>query len=791
MFEKIADRHKLILDYPASWWRNKWREALPAGNGEIGAAVYGAIHTETILLNHSRLWHLGEKGKLPDLSHTLEETRTMMDNEAFEEASWHLTNELKKTGYNSTLQSPLPLVDLMLKMDNEQGFTQYRRGLNMTTGEIAVTWKGEDTTYWRELFVSHAEDVLVYRIRADRQRAVNAEIGFALHPTDSVHLKDRYEEIARTTVIESKQPFIYFKATNDNGKTYGAVAIVRTDQGRCTSHEGVITCHDANEIEVQVKIFIEADGYTEKWHQLSEQLIASQKGYDALLQEHLVVYQPLYFSSDFRLSGQNSHESNEALLLQAYRSGAPHKLYEKLWAYGRYLFISGTSVAGQPFSMYGLWHGDYRLMWSHRMANENIQMMYWHVNVGGLTAYNQALADYYLGLIEDFRDNAQKLYGCRGIYIPAGTTPDIGTPNQIVPVIMNWTAAGGWLAEHFYQYYQFSGDETFLKEKALPFMKEVALFYQDFLVEQEDGYYRYYPSVSPENTPGNFMPDTSKPVAHPMPTAMNATMDFAVLKELLTNLVTASIHLDVYQADVAVWKGMLEKIPPYQITDTGALREWMGDRFEENEHHRHLSHLYPIFPGYEEEDELFQACRKAVQNRELGAQTGWSFAHMASIYARLEESDHALKSLEHLMRSCLLPNLYTLHNDWRNMGLTMDINTAPVQMDANLGIVNAIQEMLFFVSPKKIKLLPALPVTWEHGKVTDFHFCSGTCSFQWNQTERKFSVSITATRSTDIQVVMPAFADRYEWTEEAAITASDRVLHVKLPQGQTVDIYSI
>ncbi|UOQ84897.1 glycosyl hydrolase family 95 catalytic domain-containing protein [Gracilibacillus salinarum] len=790
MFEEIADRHKLILDYPASWWRNKWREALPAGNGEIGAAVYGAIHTETILLNHSRLWHLGEKGKLPDLSHTLEETRAMMDKEAFEEANWHLTNELKQTGYHSTLQSPLPLIDLTVKMDNEQGFTQYRRGLNMTTGEIAVTWKEESTTYVRELFVSHAEDVVVYRITADRSNAVNAEIGFSLHPTDSVHLKDRYDEVSASAVIESKEPFIYFKATNDKGNTYGAVAFVQTKQGTSNSHGQSITCQNADEVVVLIKVFADTDNYLEQWHDLGEQLITGQHLYDALLQEHLAVYQPLFFSSDFTLSTQNTHESNEALLLQAYQQEAPQKLYEKLWAYGRYLFISGTSESGQPFSMYGLWHGDYRLMWSHRMANENIQMMYWHVNVGGLTGYNQALADYYLRLIDDFRDNAKKLYGCRGIYIPAGTTPDIGTPNQILPVIMNWTAGAGWLAQHFYQYYQFSGDEVFFKDKALPFMKEVALFYQDFLVV-EDGYYRYYPSVSPENTPANFMPDTSEPVAHPMPTAMNATMDFAVLKELLTNLVTACQEMDVYRDELPIWKEMLERIPPYLFTETGAIREWMDDRFEENEQHRHLSHLYPIFPGYEQGTDLFQAGRQAVQNRKLGAQTGWSFAHMACIYARLEESEHALKSLEHLMRSCLLPNLYTLHNDWREMGLTMDINTAPVQMDANLGVVNAIQEMLLFVSQHTIKLLPALPVTWECGKVTDFHFCTGTCSFQWNQRERHFSVSITATRPTDIQVVMPDFADRFEWTDGATITASgQQMLHVNLSQGQTIHIFS-
>lgn len=793
MFDNVADRNKLVLQYPASWWRNMWREALPAGNGEIGAAVYGGIKNETVLINHSQLWHMGVKGELPDVSYTLNETRELMDKGNFQEANWHLTKEVKKRGYFSKLESPLPLVDLCLTMPFESGFSHYNRGINLETGEVSVSWQENDTSFTRNLFVSRADEIIVYEIFSDKSNAIDTDISFQLHPTDSPRMKERHGELRNTVQVETEDNFLFYKATNQDGTDFGAVARIITESGEISSSEEKVVCTGTNRLLILVKVFVQADSQIE-WKKLKRELSEIEKNYEQLLNEHLMIYQPLFFSSSLELSNDPKEHSNEVLLLQAYKEKAPTRLIEKLWTFGRYLFLSGTKVNGQPFSMYGLWHGDYQLMWSHRMANENIQMMYWHTAVGGLNQLQLSFTKYYEQLLDDFRDNAKKLFGCRGIYIPAGTTPGIGKPNQLVPVIMNWTTAASWIAQHFYSYYQFSGDETFLREKALPFMKEAVQFYQDFLVIGDDGYYQYFPSVSPENTPGNFMPDSKEPIAHPMPTAINATMDFAVMKELLTNLIEGSEL--VTTEDTSTWKAMLERIPPYQVDQQGAIKEWMHDEFDENDEHRHLSHIYPIFPGRElvkEAGSLFEAFRKAVRKRKLGAQTSWSFAHMASIYARLQEGNEALRCLEHLTRSCLLNNLYTVHNDWRNMGLTMEIDTAPVQMDANLGVVNAIQEMLLYVSPTMIKLLPALPDDWKEGKVKSFHFCTGTISFQWNLLRNSFSVTVKAERETELTIGLPVHFHDYEWKGEGEVSRSklgEAYVHVKLAPEETVEMFT-
>jgi alpha-L-fucosidase 2 len=183
--------------------------------------------------------------------------------------------------------------------------------------------------------------------------------------------------------------------------------------------------------------------------------------------------------------------------------------------------------------------------------------------------------------------------------------------------------------------------------------------------------------------------------------------------------------------------------------------------------HRHLSHLYPVFPGQEivkaENPDLFPAFETAVKKRLLGAQSGWSLAHMACIYARLDDGERALECLELLSRSCLLDNFYTLHNDWRNMGICLTVPNAPIQMDANMGVVNALQEMVLYVSPRLIKLLPACPQKWPKGQVSNFRFCTGKISFSWNVATGVFTAELQADRSTDLQIILPPQFQSYTW----------------------------
>lgn len=795
MTEAMNSPNRLILKYPASWWGNMWREALPSGNGKIGAAVFGGVFNETILINHQELWHAGRKDAVPDISGALAKTRELMKEGRYQEANGIIADALKETGYQSRFASPLPVADLKLKMETKQGFRDYRRCLNMETGEVTVSWQDGDTTYQRAIFVSRAADLIAYQITADNG-LVNFAITFDLHEQKHPYRED-YQ--ASLQVIADGE-YLFYAATHQDGTDFGAVARIITSDGQLCHDQQQLIVKNAKQATILVKVFINGQRQTD-WAALKAKLAAESKDYHSLLADHCQIHTALFNSVKLSLGTENSQRSNEELLLAAYEGEAPLELIEKMWAFGRYLFISSTRPDGLPAHMYGAWVGSYRAIWSHYMANENVQMIYWHALTGGLSQLLPALFNYYESMLDDFRTNARNIYGCRGIFIPAGTTPGIGVPCQVVPVIVNWTGAAGWLAQHFYAYYLYTGDLDFLKDKILPFMREAALFYEDFLELNEDGYYQVYPSVSPENSPRNFVTSESAALAHPMPSTINATMEIAIIKELFNNLIAGSKITGMYTEQVEKWEAILAKIPPYQINEEGAVREWIYPDFQDNYNHRHLSHLYPVFPGHEvtkeTEPELFAAFEQAVKKRlvvGLSDQTGWSLAHMANIYARLGDGDSALECLDLLARSCIINNFFTLHNDWRNMGICLTMNSAPIQIDANLGWTAAVQEMLIYSSANLVRILPALPSKWNTGKVKNLHFCTGTVSFIWDKTQANLSVEITAMRDTNITLGLPAGFGKYKvecQPGQVQQLGEENYWQVQLPAGSQMKITSL
>lgn len=752
-------RHKLTLNYPSSWHNDMWREALPSGNGTVGVAVLGNIKQETVIINHSELWHWGKNCELPDVSDKLSQTRALMKEKRYLEASWCLTNALREKGYDTVLESPMPLADLKLVMPCDIGFSNYSRELEMETGEVSVFWQEGVHRYKRDIFASRKDDVFVYRILGDQQ--LNISLSLDVHKNEWDKIPERFEPIANTMKyeIDVENGIISYGITHEDGTDCGVV--VKVISSHLQQSGNTLNAKLDKEILIIGKVFVKGK-YEISKQTLLKDISLLPKDYDTLLKRHVDIHKPIFRSVDLELGASDMSTSNERLLLDAYGNEASNELIEKMWAYGRYLFISATSPNSLPSNMYGLWHGDYDVCWSHHMANENIQMIYWHTLTGGLMEFNQSLFRYYSERIPVFQESAKKMYGCRGIYVVAGTTPNIAYPTQIVPVIMNWTGAAGWLARHYYDYYLFSKDEEFLRTQALPFMYEAALFYEDFLVK-EGVEYKYYPSVSPENTPQNFMPANGVPLAHPMPTAINATMDIAIIKELFLHMIEGATITGMHQDKIAVWEDILLHLPAYAINEEGAVKEWIDPDFEDRYDHRHLSHLYPVFPGNEinEENnkELFHAFEIAVEKRKLGAQTGWSFMHMAAIYARFGKADKALLCMDLLAQSGILNNFYTLHNDWRNMGISLNMREAPIQMDANMGWTNAVQEMLFYNSPSLIKLLPALPSRWKKGKVTDWRFVGGIVSFSWDNA--KFKATFQITSDTRISVKLPNLCDSY------------------------------
>jgi alpha-L-fucosidase 2 len=395
------------------------------------------------------------------------------------------------------------------------------------------------------------------------------------------------------------------------------------------------------------------------------------------------------------------------------------------------------------------------------MANINIQMIYWQALAGNLTELNLTLFDYYESMLDQFRKNAKNIFGCRGIMIPAPTTKEFGAVLGSSGHVLFWTGAAAWLSAHYYDYYRFTGDREFLRNRALPFMREAAHFYEDFTFPDETGQLLFAPSNSPENAPGGYT-DRSRSDGQ-QEISLNAAMDIALRKELLTDLVQCATECGIYLDEVPHWKAMPSKLPPYMINQDGAIKEWSRADLPDPYEHRHLSHIYAAFPGHEigRDHPLYPAFRKAIDlrlSRGMSSASGWSLMHAANILVAWRDGDVAFEVLSRLSRSCVGNNLFTYHNDWRGMGLTLSAANPPFQIDANMGWTAAIQNMLLTSRAGTINVLPAVPGQWRSGEIAGMRCCGGiTASIHWNKANGIAEVDLTGDREQSVDVRFPAY----------------------------------
>lgn len=726
---------KLAMRYPSSWHQEMWREGAPFGNGLIGGMVYGGVYKENILINHALLWRGGRDEELPDVSHALPEIRRLLDEKKIREADAVLTAELQRQGYSGESVVPSPVADIVIETPSWNLFSHYRREIDMGKALVTVSWREEEASYKRETFVSRVNNRIFTRYTCDKGR-IDTKIAVRLHDTETLG----------NTVIPRQENYSrgngsYFAAYNDSvyrPGDYGILCKVFSDG--ILKNEGPYVCvEDATEILVVAEIFLETD--REQGFAGLEQSLSGNFAFEEELAAHVRVHGELFGAVDFSISDTDT--SNEELLLEAFEESSSNELVEKLYAYGRYLFVCSTGTEGTlPCHLTGLFNGTYQCFWAFYMYNVNFEMIYWQALSGNLPGFLRLALDYTEAMMPQFRENARKTFGCRGILVNSVNTPESGLHKCILPHIVNWTGGAAWFAQHFYDYFRYTQDMDYLREHAMPFMYETALFYEDFAVENEDGYYDIYPSVSPENTASNVAQNMG---TGGIETCKNATMEFALLKELLTNLTEASRLTGLYGDKVRTWETMLSKVRPYRVNEDGAVREWTDDDYQDNYCHRHHSHLYPVFPGCEitKESPLYPAFERAEDLRlqfGLSDQSSWSMVFMAGIAARMGRSELSLTMIDTIGRTCLMNNFLTVHNDWRRMGpiACADFRAAPFQIDGNIGIPGVIHEMLLqsqqsTYQESRLVLLPALPEKWR----SRGHICgllargNVTCDIYW------------------------------------------------------------
>lgn len=769
-----AYRRGLTVITPSS----QWRDALPSGNGVIGAMVYGSIGTERIMFNHNELWFGGKKSELPDMSAELPIVREIMLAGNYGEANMYYVNKMLEKGFDAKHANYHPAFDMLLNMERELLFEDYSRTLNFETGEVEVKWRDGETSYSRRLFVSIPDDISVVSLTANQKNAINGSVTLSIHDlTDAVYRNGKQFNPGFSYKTFADDEFIEFRANGTDGGEFGGLVRVIAKNGSVTTKltdrqmnfntykDESVVFSNADEVVFLVGVY--ANEPSEKAvPRLKEQLSSYDANYESLFHRHKDLHSELFNRVAVNINDGGKRDTpNEKLLLDAYQNRASKELIEKLSDYGRYLLICSSREGGVPANLQGLWNGDYAPPWyGHYGNNENIQMNYWQAMPGNLKESMLAFFDFFDAHIEDFQYNAKQLWGCRGIYIPPFMTPanPVMVENQAHTI--NWTEAAGWLSSFYYDYYLFTGDLDFLKNRAVPFLKETALFYEDFIIKDENGKNMFVPSESPENQPADkvwFNPVTGRNES--IRIQINSTMAVAVSKEVFSNLIKSCELLGIEEEGVKRWKAMVNDMPAYQINEDGAMCEWLHPDFKDNYEHRHESHVYPVFPGHEvtleSDPEIYEACRIAIEKRKtigLKAQTGWSLAHMSNVYARLGQGDKAKEALDILSRCCLGQNLFTYHNDWRYMGVTGSGfwgKSAPFQMDANFGITSAIYEMLCGSNAEMLRILPALPSDWTTGEFYGMLTRVGVkTSVSWNMDKKQIFITLVAERDANFTI---------------------------------------
>jgi alpha-L-fucosidase 2 len=727
----IAKNHKKVGEMNTKQIKSitpatRWEDALPTGNGSIGIIAYGNICRDTLVFNHEALWFPAKQQQYASIAEFLPELREILKKGEYNFTEQFLNMMFHEKGVvlEQSKSSYHPACDLLIQTDANIPFSNYARTLDLSTGLITIGWNEHEASYSREYFVSRTNDMICIRIKSTKPR----DYKVIIQPRPVVEENRAFRKnltmgqipIAFSTVIEGTT--IAFTGKYQNGDNYGVFGKVTTADGSITIQSNSLVLSQISNAEIFFTI--KPTGVSsETAKQELQNLEASKPQFQPILNAHIEEHRKLFDRVSFSLFDNCPNpvppecEDLESLLLLTYKGQIPPALFELMFYFGRFLLICSSRPNGWPANLQGVWNGNYYPAWSSDYHNdENVQMCYWAALPGNLAETTLPYFDYYEACIPDCQRNAQVVFGCRGLYLPIAQTIKSFAPLYGGPWL-NWTGGAGWMAQLFYDYWLFTRNDAFLRDHAIPYLKEVALFYEDFMFKGEDGKYVFSPSLSPENVPK--IPGASL-------ATINATMDIAIAKEIFTSLCDGCRHLGIEPENIKKWSQIIADLPAYQINEDGAMREWLWSGLKDNYEHRHMSHIYGLFPGFEisetNQPAIFKACKVALEKRQVVgqmSQSGWSLAHMANIYARLHDGERAFAVLCQMIRSCVGSNLFTYHNDWRNQGLTLhwDFMDRIFQIDANMGITATLIEMVLYSNRDEIAILPALPREWEKGSI--------------------------------------------------------------------------